>query len=162
MISEFRWVKIKRKSGSILLDNQHHPSDKYRLIHVHTPCCFWFDNKKHSEWIPNVRYHFPSFTSSSGLLSFGFFIFPPFKMLIRICFFAIKKGHLERFILNDLISHKRQGPCSSYFFLPDFSETKFFYLFYRHKYKSQNHNNTRYSMRQQFIFCILCYMNHLW
>lgn len=23
MISEFRWVKIKRKSGSILLDNQH-------------------------------------------------------------------------------------------------------------------------------------------
>ena len=30
-------------------------------------------------------------------------------------FFAIKKGHLERFILNDLISHKRQEPCSSYF-----------------------------------------------
>lgn len=24
MISEFRWVRIKRKSGSILLDNQHH------------------------------------------------------------------------------------------------------------------------------------------
>lgn len=23
MISEFRWVRIKRKSGSILLDNQH-------------------------------------------------------------------------------------------------------------------------------------------
>lgn len=24
MISEFRWVRIKRKSGSILLDNQHY------------------------------------------------------------------------------------------------------------------------------------------
>lgn len=24
MISEFRWVRIKRKSGSILLDNQQH------------------------------------------------------------------------------------------------------------------------------------------
>ena len=75
--------------------------------------------------------------------------------------YKLKKGHLERFILNDLISHKRQEPCSSYFFLPDFSETKFFYLFYRHKYKSQNHNNTRYSMRQQFIFCILCCRVHI-
>lgn len=28
MISEFRWVKIKRKSGSILLDNQHLDTDK--------------------------------------------------------------------------------------------------------------------------------------
>ena len=27
MISEFRWVKIKRKSGSILLDNQHFQND---------------------------------------------------------------------------------------------------------------------------------------
>ena len=25
VISEFRWVRIKRKSGSILLDNQHRP-----------------------------------------------------------------------------------------------------------------------------------------
>ena len=29
MISEFRWVRIKRKSGSILLDNQH--GDKFNL-----------------------------------------------------------------------------------------------------------------------------------
>ena len=28
MISEFRWVKIKRKSGSILLDNQQQIKDK--------------------------------------------------------------------------------------------------------------------------------------
>ena len=28
MISEFRWVRIKRKSGSILLDNQHHAVTK--------------------------------------------------------------------------------------------------------------------------------------
>ena len=94
-------------------------------------------------------------------ISFLLDFFPPFKMLIRICFFAIKKSHLERFILNDLISHKRQEPCSSYFFLPGFSETKISYLFYRHKYKSQNHNNTRYSMRQQFIFCILCYKQYV-
>ena len=88
---------------------------------------------------------------------FWIFYFSSFQDIDSYLFFAIKKGHLERFILNDLISHKRQEPCASYFFLPDFSETKFFYLFYRHKYKSQNHNNTRYSMRQQFIFCILCY-----
>ena len=89
-------------------------------------------------------------------ISFLLDFFPPFKMLIRICFFAIKKSHLERFILNDLISHKRQEPCSSYFFLPGFSETKISYLFYRHKYKSQNHNNTRCSMRQLYfpIFCV--------
>ena len=32
MISEFRWVKIKRKSGSILLDNQHMMYPRLRLL----------------------------------------------------------------------------------------------------------------------------------
>ena len=31
IISEFRWVRIKRKSGSILLDNQHQDKDGYIL-----------------------------------------------------------------------------------------------------------------------------------
>ena len=31
MISEFRWVRIKRKSGSILLDNQHYHYLTYLL-----------------------------------------------------------------------------------------------------------------------------------
>ena len=35
MISEFRWVRIKRKSGSILLDNQHQwCDDNFNLQHV--------------------------------------------------------------------------------------------------------------------------------
>ena len=33
MISEFRWVRLKRKSGSILLDNQHETNkDVYELL----------------------------------------------------------------------------------------------------------------------------------
>lgn len=33
MISEFRWVRIKRKSGSILLDNQHEKNKEvYELL----------------------------------------------------------------------------------------------------------------------------------
>lgn len=33
MISEFRWVRIKRKSGSILLDNQHRYGDIIILLY---------------------------------------------------------------------------------------------------------------------------------
>ena len=45
---------------------------------------------------------------------FSDFCFSSFPGIDPYLFFATKKGHLES-ILNDLIHHKRQEPCSSYF-----------------------------------------------
>ena len=48
MISEFRWVKIKRKSGSILLDNQHRLTE----LHIVDP----FDDNKNLKKKKHFKY----------------------------------------------------------------------------------------------------------
>lgn len=57
---------------------------------------------------------------------------------------------------------QKAGTMSLIIFLSGFPETRTSYLFYRYKYKSQNHNNTRCSMRQQSVFFILCHVRFLY
>ena len=65
MISEFRWVRIKRKSGSILLDNQHKELGKPESLITHVGDRKGHDmryaidpTKIHSElgWLPETKF----------------------------------------------------------------------------------------------------------